>query len=70
MCNIACFKLLVTILVHVWSNFIGIYAFTTRNKISREAFVDARNALAAQHEALQERAKMVHCFSARFPLCD
>uniref|UniRef100_A0A915CN09 adenylate cyclase n=1 Tax=Ditylenchus dipsaci TaxID=166011 RepID=A0A915CN09_9BILA len=60
-------QLLATILVHIWSNFIGVYLFSTRNRLCRAAFLNARNALSSQQEALQENTKMAILLSSALP---
>ncbi|VDN52066.1 unnamed protein product, partial [Dracunculus medinensis] len=50
---------LATIVIHLWTHFIGFYAYIIRDRISRAIFLRARNAFAAEEKAIQENAKLV-----------
>uniref|UniRef100_A0A7E4WD33 adenylate cyclase n=1 Tax=Panagrellus redivivus TaxID=6233 RepID=A0A7E4WD33_PANRE len=60
-------QLLATLLVHIWSNFIGIYLYVTKERLSRAAFLNARNALLSHKEAAHEAEKMGQLLGAALP---
>lgn len=48
-----------TIIIHLWTNFIGIYLFTTKNCLSRVAFLNEQKALTFQKDVIEQNSKMV-----------
>jgi hypothetical protein len=55
------------VLIHVWSNFIGIYLYATKNRLARAAFLNSRNVLVSQHEALKNQAELETLLTATCP---
>ncbi|KAI6240019.1 hypothetical protein M3Y99_00485500 [Aphelenchoides fujianensis] len=60
-------QLLATILVHIWCNFIGIYLFATKTRLCRAAFLNSRNVLMSQHEALKHQSELETLLTATCP---
>ncbi|KAI6188562.1 hypothetical protein M3Y98_00368000 [Aphelenchoides besseyi] len=60
-------QLLATILIHVWCNFIGIYLYITKTRLCRAAFLNSRNVLMSQHEALKHQGQLETLLSASCP---
>ncbi|KAI6215428.1 hypothetical protein M3Y94_00384200 [Aphelenchoides besseyi] len=60
-------QLLATILIHVWCNFIGIYLYITKTRLCRAAFLNSRNVLMSQHEALKHQGELETLLSASCP---
>uniref|UniRef100_F1KYD6 adenylate cyclase n=1 Tax=Ascaris suum TaxID=6253 RepID=F1KYD6_ASCSU len=54
-------------LIHLWTHFIGFYASSTRDRISRGAFLRARNAFTAEERAIQENTKLTDLLSTAVP---
>ncbi|KAE9554247.1 hypothetical protein FO519_002546 [Halicephalobus sp. NKZ332] len=60
-------QLLATLLVHGWCNFIGIYLYTTKDRLYRAGFLNARNALMSQKESAKESDKMGRLLGSALP---
>ncbi|CAD5215976.1 unnamed protein product [Bursaphelenchus okinawaensis] len=60
-------QLLATIIVHFWNNFVGIYLYLMRNRLSRAMFLNSRNVLMSHMEALKQQAILETLLSSVCP---
>lgn len=60
-------QLLATILVHGWTHFVGVYLFLMKSRLSRAVFLNSRNVLLSQLEALDQQAQLETMLSAVCP---